>query len=286
MEKFCPQDVQTALLQANSAKFEDHATYKVIALAAATSDMIVRGVLCEGSSWVKTAEPAFAAPTEVTLECLQPSIVEGKTTKIDWLIEPETAKQEITFTSSNDLIATVDKDGVVTGIAAGKATIRGAATAKPEVYDEIEITVTENPYQLVVIDFTVGEYTGTEVDLNGMAYSADYNNYTLAKSSAEPAGAKGFTFTAPKALVSLTIHYSAKHDNVDAYAGTDTTGTKLHTAGGTGALSANTETFGQAEKSAFFCEIELGENVVTSVYFHNNTDYNVYIYGITYEIAK
>ncbi len=284
MEKYLPEAIQTALVADNPA-FAVGATYKVVALAAATSDMVVRGVLCEGSSWVKTKDAEFAEPEEVLLDCLQPRVMEGKTTKIDWEIFPENAKQEIEFTSGDEAIAKVDNDGVVTGIAPGNVTITAKAVQKPSVAATFEIEVYENPNQLVVIDFTTGEYTGTEVDVSGMQYSSDYNNYTLAKSSAEPAGAKGFLFTAPKELVSLTIHYSGKHDNVDAYAGTDTTGTKLHTAGGTGALSSNTETFGAAEKAAFYCEIEITGSV-TKVYFHNNTDFNVYIYGLTYEIAK
>lgn len=143
MEKYLPADVKTALLEANPAQFADHATYKVVALGAATSSGNVRGLLVEGSSWSKTADAHFDDPTEVLLDSTENEVEVGKTLALDWAVMPETAKQEVTFSSSDDTKATVDANGVITGVAAGEVTITATATAKPEVKGTFKVTVVE-----------------------------------------------------------------------------------------------------------------------------------------------
>ena len=51
------------------------------------------------------------------------SIAVNETGTIDVEYEPNNARKKITFESSDESVATVDKDGVVTGIKAGTATI-------------------------------------------------------------------------------------------------------------------------------------------------------------------
>ena len=146
LEKYLPDAVKAALLEANAAEIEDHATYKMVVLGAATSSGNVRGLLVEGSSWSKTKEAVFADPTAVILESKDDvhEVVVDKTLTLDWLVLPKTAKQEVTWTSSDETKATV-KDGVITGVAATSdpVTITAATTAKPSVKETFEITVSE-----------------------------------------------------------------------------------------------------------------------------------------------
>ncbi len=65
------------------------------------------------------------------------SVYETKTVAITTTYSP--AKAEVAYTSSDEEIATVSSEGVVTGVKAGTATIRAAV--KADVYDEIDVTV-------------------------------------------------------------------------------------------------------------------------------------------------
>lgn len=143
LEKFLPQAVQTALLEANPAQFADHATYKMVLLGAATSSGNVRGLMIEGSSWSKTADAEFADPTSVLLESTETTVVVGRTLALDWAVLPDNAKQAVTFESSDENVATVDEAGVVTGVAAGPVTITAAAVVDPTKTAELALTVVE-----------------------------------------------------------------------------------------------------------------------------------------------
>lgn len=80
--------------------------------------------------------------TSIELTAAQPEVKVGGTTTLTTKINPEntTDNKNVIYTSSNDKVATVDKDGKVTAVAVGKATI----TAKVgEFTDTVEITVPE-----------------------------------------------------------------------------------------------------------------------------------------------
>ncbi len=70
---------------------------------------------------------------------------------------------QVVWTSSNDKIATV-KNGVVTGVAEGKATIT-ATIAEKEISDSVEITVSQN-YSVAIADKTVNSlFVGKTLNL-------------------------------------------------------------------------------------------------------------------------
>lgn len=168
MDKYVPEDVQAALVEANGAEILDHATYEVVCLGAATSDGVVRGILCEGASWRKTKDASFDDPTAVVLDSTENEVEAGKTLALDWAVEPETAKQAVTFTSSDEDVATVDEAGVVTGVAPGPVTITAAAVAKPEVTGTFALTVVAPAAapltEAVTLDFSARTETGTWLD--------------------------------------------------------------------------------------------------------------------------
>ena len=124
--------------------------------------------------------------TGITAEDVE--VVAGETATITYTVAPNNATdQSVTFTSANTAIATVDADGVVTGVSVGETTITIASVSNPEVTAEITVTVTSNPNavqftvnapatahpgETITVDFmlaapTAGTYTGfTGLDVN------------------------------------------------------------------------------------------------------------------------
>ena len=81
------------------------------------------------------------------------TVVTGETATISYTVAPETATDaSVTFTSADETIATVDADGVVTGVGVGETTITIASVSNPEVTAEINVTVNSNPN---AVQFTV-----------------------------------------------------------------------------------------------------------------------------------
>ena len=79
----------------------------------------------EGNTAVRAeSEIIFSAP-EYTIEAPASFTVKhGEKTKLDVKVIPEIGAPDITFSSSNESIVTVDADGYVTAVATGKATIK------------------------------------------------------------------------------------------------------------------------------------------------------------------
>ena len=68
----------------------------------------------------------------------------SKTMRLTAKVLPDTATvKDVKWVSSDETIAKVDANGVVTGIKAGKAVIKAIATDGTGVYGEITITVTD-----------------------------------------------------------------------------------------------------------------------------------------------
>ena len=81
------------------------------------------------------------------------TVMSGETATIEWEVLPATATiQDVTFTSANTAIATVDENGVVTGVGVGETTITIASVSNPDVTATITVTVTSDPTK---VQFTV-----------------------------------------------------------------------------------------------------------------------------------
>jgi len=73
---------------------------------------------------VNPYKPGYVAVTGVTLSPTKDTVAVGDTSQLTAIVTPSNATNTaITWTSSNEAIATVSSTGLVTGIAAGKATI-------------------------------------------------------------------------------------------------------------------------------------------------------------------
>lgn len=175
MEKYLPADVKTALLAASPAQFAIGAKYSIVALGAATSSGNVRGLLVEGSSWTKTDDAHFAEPTAVIVApadgAATVEVEVGKTTMLDFLVQPNNAKQVVTWSSQDANIAKVEAvgdQGKVTGVATGEVKIYAAAADKATVKGEITVKVVKPAAapitETVKLDFSARTETGTYLD--------------------------------------------------------------------------------------------------------------------------
>lgn len=82
---------------------------------------------------VTTVTSVSVSPESISLEC-------GKTKQLTATISPENATGDITWTSSDETIATVSSDGTVTGISKGTATVTATVSGKS---GTCKVTVTQ-----------------------------------------------------------------------------------------------------------------------------------------------
>ena len=111
----------------------------------------------------------FIHVTSVTLDCNELTLIEGETVTLTATVAPENAtNKNVTWSSSDETVATVDQSGKVTAVKAGEATITVktedgsktatcAVTVNPKVYpvtgvslDKTTITLTEGDAQTLV----------------------------------------------------------------------------------------------------------------------------------------
>lgn len=81
------------------------------------------------------------SPTSITLRASSDFIYVGDTVTVNASVAPAGANGQVTFTSLNPDIASVDQNGLVTGLSTGIATIQAVSQVDPSVSATIEIEV-------------------------------------------------------------------------------------------------------------------------------------------------
>ena len=123
----------------------------VTGVAAGTTTITIAATDGSGVTGTLTVTVTNIDVEEITAEDI--TMITGETATISYTVLPANATDaSVTFTSANTAIATVDADGVVTGVSAGETTITIASVQNPEVITTITVTVTPNPY---AVQFTV-----------------------------------------------------------------------------------------------------------------------------------
>ena len=107
------------------------------------------------------------------------TVINGQTATISYTVAPANASDpSVTFTSADPAIATVDTDGVVTGVAVGTTTITIASVSNPDVTAEINVTVTSDPN---AVQFTVNApataHLGDVITVEGVLTAPTSGNY-------------------------------------------------------------------------------------------------------------
>jgi len=91
---------------------------------------------------ISVVKPAVI-PATVTMSAETVELTSAaNTATLTATVGPDGAPQAITWTSSDETVATVDANGVVTGISTGEVTIKATAYGYDEVYGETAVTVT------------------------------------------------------------------------------------------------------------------------------------------------
>lgn len=119
------------------------------------------------------AEELEAGVTGVTVDPDEALVIAGNTIKLTASVEPWGIDDAVTWTSSDESIATVDENGIVTGVAEGIAVITVASVLNPEFTAEAEIEV-------ITIDKVLN---GIVWDEEGRVWFSEFNlnslpNYT------------------------------------------------------------------------------------------------------------
>lgn len=84
----------------------------------------------------------FSDPTAVEVSPKTNNLTVGVARNLTATVSPSTAKQTVTWASSDTKIATVDNNGKVTAVAAGTATITASSTEKSTVKGTASVNVT------------------------------------------------------------------------------------------------------------------------------------------------
>lgn len=99
-------------------------------------------VLTDDAGTSNPSEPAIVAVESVELTPATASVEAGATTQLTATVAPENASDKsVTYASDDEAIATVDNTGLVTGVAAGTATITATTTDGGKT-DTADVTVT------------------------------------------------------------------------------------------------------------------------------------------------
>ena len=152
-------------------------------------------------------EAAEVLPESISLSLYSVSlqIGESKMPIVTMLPENTSDKSEI-WTSSDSGIASVNELGNITGISEGSCTVRVTAAKNPDVYAEVEVTVTANP-EITYID-------GILVVNKTYALPADYNP------GVDPTAQSAFDkMQADAAELGLNIYISSGFRSYDYQAG-------------------------------------------------------------------
>ena len=116
----------------------------VTGVAAGTTTITIAATDGSGVSTTINVTVTGIDVTGITAEDV--TVVNGQTATISYTVAPANASdQSVTFTSADATIATVDAEGVVTGVAIGTTTITIASVSNPEVTATINVYVTSNP---------------------------------------------------------------------------------------------------------------------------------------------
>lgn len=124
----------------NTSAMDGNVTVKVTATCTEEG----KSSTAENSFTLSVAGTSTTLVTKITISADVSSVVIGKTIALTATVEPSNATNKtLTWSSSDTNVAKVSDEGVVTGVAAGKATITGEATDGSGIKGTIDIAVTD-----------------------------------------------------------------------------------------------------------------------------------------------
>ena len=119
-----------------------------------------------------TQEPTEIAISQITIANNNIEIEKGKTAQIEITKEPNNTTEGVTYTSNNTEIATVNENGVVTGIGVGETTITIAGQKTTNVTATCTVKVTLEGIGATEVKENASQYYGALVE----NYTVQYND--------------------------------------------------------------------------------------------------------------
>lgn len=147
-----------------------------------------------------TNRPTFT----LTVSPIASQISIGDSVELDYqLLDKDSieVEKDITWTSSDDLIATVDNDGLVSAIGNGTVSITATMTNNSSVYDSTDVEITETPIDNFEIVIDNGDLDILRTDTQTFVWSMLNNgiittsNFTFAINSSSTATSEQYLFT-------------------------------------------------------------------------------------------
>ena len=131
-----------------------------------------------------TATPTPVPETQVSLSVHSSEVFAGdakrNTVRLLSTLKPDNAgSKDVFFTSSDETVAYVDGDGVVTGLEAGEVTITCASVSNPSVKDTCTVTVHRMADNVYILGDAWGLTPGDKVQLEGSVYPSTADNTSL-----------------------------------------------------------------------------------------------------------
>ncbi len=140
---------------------------------------------------VKTKDGSFKASCSVSVEILaekltlkstKATVKSGQTVKLGYTVLPKnTTNKALTWSSSNKAVASVNKNGVVTGLKGGKVTI--TAKTSNGIAKKCTVTVIQAPDSVRLNEAAVSIYEGTSKTLKATVLPSNSNDKSVKWSS-------------------------------------------------------------------------------------------------------
>ncbi|MBP3038068.1 Ig-like domain-containing protein [Bacillaceae bacterium Marseille-Q3522] len=129
----------------------------------------------------------YSAPTSVSISPLNNNLTTSGTRTLNATVSPATARQSVTWSSSNTSVATVNSSGLVTAVGPGTATITAKAADNQAVQGTATINVTQPVTGVSVTPATANlTVTGTQ-QLTPTVSPANASNKNVVYSSSNEA---------------------------------------------------------------------------------------------------
>lgn len=200
-------------------------TVNLVSAGSATITATIQGTALSASCAVTVSSQPIA-PTGIDVSPSSASVAEGKTIALSYTLTPAGATGTVTWTSSDDSVATVNSNGVVSGAAEGNVTIT-ATVDGTQISDTCALTVTEpSEWDLLDLEFRTGETfddyvtNGTLVAYNGGGESTA-DGFLLARNETGSGKQPEAYFATPIEIpenftVEWKIKCSSAHNNTNA----------------------------------------------------------------------
>ena len=129
--------------------------------------------------------------TRISVKASAKSVAVGEKISLTAEIMPENATmQQVTWSSADERIATVDGDGIVTGVKKGNARIVATAADGSKVRANINVNVTQNAAEIVLNQKDVSVAVGKSAVLKATVLPKDTNDKSVLWSSSDESIAK------------------------------------------------------------------------------------------------